>query len=69
MVFYDVIIKMSGYLYVISNSYFHELWGIQEILIEWSTSVNSVLSNMGSNMRDIELIMCVIQESIKIDPR
>ena len=45
-VFYDVTTKISGSLYVTSNSYFHELWGIQEFLIQWSTNVNFVLSNM-----------------------
>ena len=34
-----------------SNSYFHELWGIREFLIQWSTNVNSVLSNLSSNMK------------------
>ena len=33
-VFYDVTAKISGSLYVTSNSYFHELWGIQELLIQ-----------------------------------
>ena len=51
MVFYDVTTKISGSLYVTSNSYFHELWGIQELLTQWSTNVNSVLSNMSSNMK------------------
>ena len=50
-VFYDVTTKISGFLYVTSNSYFHELWGIRELLIQWSTNVNSVLSNMSSNMK------------------
>ena len=34
-VFYDVTMKISGYSYVTSNSYFHELWGSQELLIEY----------------------------------
>ena len=50
-IFYDVAGKISGSLYMTSNSYFHELLGIRELLIQWSTNVNSVLSNMSSNMK------------------
>jgi len=50
-VFYDVTTKISGSLYVTANSYFHEMWGINELLIGWSNEHNSILCSMAVNMK------------------
>ena len=49
-VFYNVTNKIRGYLYVIVNSFFHEMCGINNILIGWNNEHSSILHNMAINM-------------------
>ena len=50
-VFYNVTNKISGSLYVTANSFFHDLWVINDLLICWSNKHNTILRNMAINMK------------------
>ena len=50
-VFYNVTNKISGSLYVTANSFSHEMWGSNDLLIGWSNEHNSILCNMAINMK------------------
>ncbi|KAA0039559.1 zinc finger BED domain-containing protein RICESLEEPER 2-like [Cucumis melo var. makuwa] len=50
-VFYNVTNKISGSLYVTANSFFHEMWGNNDLLVGWSNEHNSTLRMMAINMK------------------
>ncbi|KAA0065439.1 zinc finger BED domain-containing protein RICESLEEPER 2-like [Cucumis melo var. makuwa] len=76
-VFYNVTNKISGSLYVTANSFFHEMWGINDLLIGWSNEHNSILRNMAINMKSkydkywgsIEKINKLVFLAVVLDPR
>ncbi|KAL4016504.1 hypothetical protein IC575_024156 [Cucumis melo] len=76
-VFYNVTNKISGSLYVTANSFFHEMWGINDLLISWSNEHNSILRNMTINMKSkydkywgsIEKINKLVFLAVVLDPR
>ncbi|KAK8921210.1 hypothetical protein KSP39_PZI020313 [Platanthera zijinensis] len=50
--FYDVTNRLSGSLYVTSNSYFHDVINIQSTIKSWSTSHDHTLKNMAIKMNE-----------------
>uniref|UniRef100_A0A7N0VCY4 hAT-like transposase RNase-H fold domain-containing protein n=1 Tax=Kalanchoe fedtschenkoi TaxID=63787 RepID=A0A7N0VCY4_KALFE len=48
--FFEVTKKLSGSLYVTSNSYFHDIMTIQSTIYSWSNSRDPVLKNMADRM-------------------
>lgn len=50
-VFYDLTLKVSGSLYVTSNTFAHEISSIHTILKEWQESDDFEIDSMGMRMR------------------
>lgn len=50
--FFVVTKRVSGSLYVTSNNYFYEVYGIQSLLFKWSNSENDFFRSMTTKMLD-----------------
>ncbi|XP_077222135.1 zinc finger BED domain-containing protein RICESLEEPER 2-like [Tasmannia lanceolata] len=75
--FYDLTIRVSGSLYVTSNSLFHKIREVQCLLQQWSESGDFKLVMMGRRMKgkydkywgDIEKLNKLIYIVVVLDPR
>ncbi|KAK9286316.1 hypothetical protein L1049_014706 [Liquidambar formosana] len=75
--FYDASVRMSGSLYVTSNSYFHEVCAIENTIADWSKSLDPCLSSMAVKMKDkfdrywgnIDKINMMLLVAVVLDPR
>ncbi|XP_016467097.1 zinc finger BED domain-containing protein DAYSLEEPER-like [Nicotiana tabacum] len=50
-IFYQVTLKFSGTSYVTSNSFFHEIFNLQNFIRKYSHSEDSILSGMAEKMK------------------
>ena len=75
--FYEVTKRMSGTLYTTSNSYFHEVCAIEQLLREWSRNSDPSLSLMAMKMKEkfdkywgnIDRMNMMLMIVIVLDPR
>ncbi|XP_077211612.1 zinc finger BED domain-containing protein RICESLEEPER 1-like isoform X1 [Tasmannia lanceolata] len=75
--FYEATLRLSGSLYVTSNSYFHEIFKIERLLDESSKSGDTYLSIMAFKMKEkfdkywgnIDKINMMLLLAVVLDPR
>ncbi|XP_077228331.1 zinc finger BED domain-containing protein RICESLEEPER 1-like [Tasmannia lanceolata] len=75
--FYEATLRLSGSLYVTSNSYFHEVFKIERLLDESSKSGDAYLSIMALKMKEkfdkywgnIDKINMMLLLAVVLDPR
>ncbi|XP_059629887.1 zinc finger BED domain-containing protein RICESLEEPER 2-like [Cornus florida] len=74
---YDTALRLSGCLYVTSNSYFQEVIGIESLLSKWAKSSDTCLSSMAFRMQSkfdkycwsIEKMDIMLLVALVLDPR
>ncbi|KAK9273474.1 hypothetical protein L1049_018284 [Liquidambar formosana] len=75
--FYETSNRMSGSLYVTSNSYFEEICTIENTISDWSKSLDPYLSSMAIRMKlkfdkywgDIDKVNLMVVIAVVLDPR
>ncbi|XP_075091872.1 zinc finger BED domain-containing protein RICESLEEPER 1-like [Nicotiana tabacum] len=76
-IFYQTILKFSETSHITSNSFFHELFNLQSLIVQYSDGVDSSLTNMAKKMKlkfdkywadfeDMNMLLFVV---VVLDPR
>ncbi|XP_075100048.1 zinc finger BED domain-containing protein RICESLEEPER 2-like [Nicotiana tabacum] len=75
--FFQTTLKFSGTSHTTSNSFFHELFNLQSLIVQYSDGIDSILTNMAKKMKlkfdkywaDFEDMNMLLFVAVVLDPR